>query len=305
MNQQAVSELPAARISADTAAPALSKCPSFDGSSAPVYVIEPQIGWTPLNIAELWRYRDLLFLMIWRDFSASYRQSLVGVAWAVAKPLISMVIFSVIFGRVAGLPSDGIPYPIFAYTALLPWMYFSGCLGDASNSVLNNAGLLSKVYFPRLILPLTSVAKGLVDFVIQFVILLGLMIWYGVAPGWECLSIPAFLLLCPLTALSVGLWLTALNVKYRDVGHAVPFFAQAWMWMTPVIYSSSLIPQRWRIAYGLNPMVSVVEGFRWALLGKAPPDWTMMCVSVTTVLALLVGGLYFFRRVDATFVDIL
>jgi len=211
----------------------------------------------------------------------------------------------VIFGRVAGLPSDGIPYPIFAYTALLPWMYFSGCLGDASNSVLNNAGLLSKVYFPRLILPLTSVAKGLVDFVIQFVILLGLMIWYGVAPGWECLSIPAFLLLCPLTALSVGLWLTALNVKYRDVGHAVPFFAQAWMWMTPVIYSSSLIPQRWRIAYGLNPMVSVVEGFRWALLGKAPPDWTMMCVSVTTVLALLVGGLYFFRRVDATFVDIL
>jgi lipopolysaccharide transport system permease protein len=305
MNQQAVSVLPSARVSAEPAISAIHEGPSSGMSVVPVCVIEPQCGWAPLNIAELWRYRDLLLLMIWRDFSASYRQSIVGVAWAVAKPLISMVIFSVIFGRVAGLPSDGIPYPIFAYTALLPWMYFSGCLCDASNSVPNNSGLLSKVYFPRLVLPLTSVARGLVEFLIQFIILVGLMIWYGVAPGWECLCIPAFVLLCPVTALSVGLWLTALNVKYRDVGHAVPFFAQAWMWMTPVIYSSSLVPHRWRIAYGLNPMVSVVEGFRWALLGKAPPDWTMMWVSVTTVLALLIGGLYFFRRVEATFVDVL
>jgi lipopolysaccharide transport system permease protein len=305
MNQEVVSERPPARIAIEDAIPAALERPSPDLSAVPLCVIEPQSGLVPLNLAELWRYRDLLLLMIWRDFSASYRQSVVGVAWAVAKPVISMVIFSVIFGRVAGLPSDEIPYPIFAYTALLPWMYFSGCLCDASNSVLNNSGLVSKVYFPRLILPLTSAARGLVDFLIQFVVLAVLMIWYGIAPGWECVLIPAFLLLCPLTALSVGLWLTALNVRYRDVGHAVPFFAQAWMWMTPVIYSSSLIPTKWRIVYGLNPMVSVVEGFRWALLGKAPPDWTMMAASATTVLVLLVGGLYFFRRVEATFVDVL
>lgn len=274
-------------------------------SPPPVCVIEPQSGWAPLNLPDLWRYRDLLFLMIWRDFSASYRQSVIGVAWAVAKPLASMVIFTVIFGRVAGLPSDGIPYPIFAYTALLPWMYFSGCLSDSSNSVLANSGLLTKVYFPRLILPLTSVAKGLVDFLIQLLFLAALMAWYRIVPGWEISLIPLLILMCPLTALSVGLWLTALNVKYRDIGHAVPFLAQLWMWMTPVIYSSSLIPAKWRLLYGLNPMVSVVEGFRWALLGKAPPDWTMMAISMSTVLVLLVGGLYFFRRVEAEFVDVI
>jgi len=305
MNQPAVSEGPLAVLACE---PAMTQAPQWRSSdlpAAPLCVIEPQSGWAPLNLPELWRYRDLLLLMIWRDFSANYRQSVVGVAWAVAKPLVSMVIFSMIFGRVAGLPSDEIPYPIFAYTALLPWMYFSGCLCEASNSVINNSGLLSKVYFPKLILPLTSVARGLVDFLIQFVILAALMVWYRVFPGWQCVMIPVFLLFCPLTALSVGLWLTALNVRYRDVGHAVPFFAQAWMWMTPVIYSSSLIPEKWRIVYGLNPMVSVVEGFRWALLGKAPPDWTMMAASATTVLVLFVGGLYFFRRVEATFVDVL
>jgi len=305
MNQEVVSERPPVRIAPQPVFVGAPEEASPSLSVAPLCVIEPQRGWAPLNLAELWRYRDLLLLLIWRDFSAGYRQSVVGVAWAVAKPLISMVIFSVIFGRVAGLPSDDVPYPIFAYTALLPWMYFSTCLCDASNSILNNSGLLSKVYFPRLIFPLTSAARGLVDFLIQFVMLAGLMIWYRIVPGWQCAMIPVFLVLCPLTALSVGLWLTALNVRYRDVGHAVPFFAQGWMWMTPVIYSSSLIPANWRILYGLNPMVSVVEGFRWALLGKAPPDWTMMSASATTVLVLLVGGLYFFRRVEDTFVDVL
>jgi lipopolysaccharide transport system permease protein len=305
MNQEVLSERPPVRIEVERAFVTAPERPLSSLSAAPLCVIEPQRGWAPLQLAEVWRYRDLLLLLIWRDLSAGYRQSIVGVAWAVAKPLISMVIFSVIFGRVAHLPSDEVPYPIFAYAALLPWMYFSTCLCDASNSVLNNSGLLSKVYFPRLILPLTSAARGLIEFLIQFVVLAGLLIWYRIVPGWQCITIPVFLLLCPLTALSVGLWLTALNVRYRDVGHAVPFFAQAWMWMTPVIYSSSLIPTKWRIVYGLNPMVSVVEGFRWALLGKAPPDWTMMAASATTVLVLLVGGLYFFRRVEATFVDVL
>jgi lipopolysaccharide transport system permease protein len=305
MSQELLEQRPTAQAQVETTASPVRENLSAPSSTVPVCVIAPQKGWVPLDLADLWRYRDLLLLLVWRDFSASYRQSIVGVAWAVAKPLISMLIFTVIFGRVAGLPSDGVPYPIFAYSALLPWMYFSGCLCESSNSVINNQGLLSKVYFPRLILPLTCVAKGLVDFLVQFVMLAVLMIWYRVVPGWECLLVPAFLLLCPLTALSVGLWLTALNVKYRDVGLAVPFFVQAWMWMTPVIYSSSMIPKTWRFVYGLNPMVSVIEGFRWALLSKAPPDWTMMGASATTVVVLMVGGLYFFRRVEATFVDVL
>jgi len=268
-------------------------------------VIEPPRRWPTLCMADLWRYRDLLSLLVWREIIAKYRQSVVGIGWVLIKPLTSMVIFTLIFGRVAKLPSDGIPYPIFTFAALLPWMYFAQSLGTASSSVVGGGGILTKVYFPRLVLPLTGVIAGLVDFGVQLVVLMGMMAWYRITPTWGVLLVPAFVLLAAATALSVGLWLTALNVKYRDVGHAVPFFTQAWMWLTPIVYSSSMIPERWRPIYGLNPMVGVVEGFRWAMLGKAAPDWTMMAVSLSVVTVILLSGLYFFRKMETTFADII
>lgn len=271
----------------------------------PLIVIEPPKGWISLNLGEVWRYRDLLWQLVWRSISANYRQSVIGFGWAFIKPVVSMLIFTVVFGKIAGLPSDGIPYPIFSYAALLPWMYFSGCLAGATNSVLGGAGLLTKVYFPRLILPLSTVVTGLIDFAIQFVMLAFLMVWYRVAPGWGLLLVPVFLLQCAVAALSVGLWLTALNVKYRDIGHVVPFFIQAWMWITPIVYSSSMVPPQWRTIYGLNPMVGVIEGFRWTVTGKSPPDWSMMAVSSAVVCVLFVTGLYYFRRLETTFADII
>ena len=279
--------------------PAHGKAPSYRT------VIEPPGRWPTLSMADLWQYRDLLSLLVWREIIAKYRQSVVGIGWVLIKPLTSMVIFTLIFGRVAKLPSDGIPYPIFTFAALLPWMYFSQSLGSASNSIVGGGGILTKVYFPRLILPLTGVIAGLVDFGVQLVVLMGMMAWYRVVPTWGVLLVPVFVLLAAATALSVGLWLTALNVKYRDVGHAVPFFTQAWMWLTPIVYSSSMIPERWRPIYGLNPMVGVIEGFRWAMLGKAAPDWTMMAVSLTVVTLILLSGLYFFRKMETTFADII
>jgi lipopolysaccharide transport system permease protein len=268
-------------------------------------VIEPPSGWPALNLGELWRYRDLLLLLIWRDISANYRQSVIGYGWALFKPVFSMVVFTLIFGKVANLPSDGLPYPLFCYGALLPWLYFSGCLTGSSNSVVQSSHLLTKVYFPRLILPLTSVASGLVDFAVQLVLLAGLMAWYRVVPGWGVLLVPVFVVLCVVTALSVGLWLTALNVKYRDIGHLVPFLAQMWLWLTPIVYPSRLVPEKWRLVFGLNPMTGVVDGFRWALLGSAAPDWRMMGVSLSVVLVLFVSGLYYFRKVERTFADLI
>jgi lipopolysaccharide transport system permease protein len=206
---------------------------------------------------------------------------------------------------VAKMPSDGLPYALFCYAGLLPWMYFAGCLTGSSNSVVANSNLLTKVYFPRLILPLTSLASGLVDFVIQFVLLLGLMAWFGVRPTWGVLLVPGFVLLCMLSALSAGLWLTALNVKYRDVGVMVPFLTQMGMWLTPIVYPSSMFPERWRILLGLNPMAGVVEGFRWAMFGGVAPDWGMMGVAVAVVLVLFVSGLYYFRKVERTFADLI
>jgi lipopolysaccharide transport system permease protein len=297
-------------LTTDTAAPEATVPPrAVDSESEltqpPLCVIEPPQRWIPLNLGEIWRYRDLLFLLVWRDISANYRQSLIGFGWAILRPVISMVIFTVIFGRVAGLPTGGVPYPIFSFTALLPWMYFSGCLTASSSSIVGGSGLLTKVYFPRLILPLATVINGLVEFAIQFLVLLLLMAWYRVTPTWGILLVPVFLLQCATAALSVGLWLTALNVKYRDIGHIVPFLSQAWMWITPIVYSSSMVPEQWRAVYGLNPMVGVVEGFRWAILANAAPDWTMMAVSSTAVLLLLVSGLYYFRRLEVTFADVI
>lgn len=270
-----------------------------------ITVIEPPTGRVRLNLGELWLYRDLLMLLIWRDVSARYRQSVIGYGWAIIKPVLSMIIFTVIFGWLARMPSDDAPYAIFSFAALMPWMYFSGALSSVTNSVVGSGSLLTKVYFPRLILPLTGVAVGLAEMLIQGVILGLLMAWYRFAPGWQIALVPLWVLMCVVTALAFGLWLTALNVKYRDVGMAVPFFLQAWMYLCPIIYPSRIIPDKWRILYGLNPMVGVIEGFRWSILGMAPPDWTMIAVSFAVVAAIFVGGLYYFRTVEATFADVI
>jgi lipopolysaccharide transport system permease protein len=270
----------------------------------PPSVYEPTHGWLSLRLGELWQYRELLYFLTWRDVKIRYKQTALGVAWAVLQPLITMVIFSVIFGQLAKLPSDGIPYPAFSYAALLPWGLFSGALQRAGTSLVANSSLITKVYFPRLVIPISAVAAGLVDFVISFVVLLGLMLYYKITPTWMILTIPLFVLLAILTALAVSLWLSALNVQYRDVQHMIPFLIQAWMYASPVAYSAGLIPTGpWRIIYGLNPMAGVIQGFRWALLRGNPPD-ELMAVSVVIVLLLLVSGLYYFRGMEKTFADV-
>ncbi|VAX37162.1 O-antigen export system, permease protein [hydrothermal vent metagenome] len=265
--------------------------------------IEPQRGWIGVNVGEIWRYRDLLFLLVWRDFTSRYRQSVIGVGWALIRPMISMIVFTIVFGRMAKLPSDGIPYPIFNYTALLPWMFFSSCFTGSSNSLVSGGSLITKVYFPRLILPLSKVVIGLVDLAIQFFFLAILMCWYGIVPTWGILCIPLFLLMSVITALSVGLWMTSLNVKYRDIGHMVPFMTSIWMWMTPIVYSSSIVSEKWKFLYAINPLVGVIDGFRWALLGSRTPDWSMMAVSLTVAMLAFVGGLLFFRRTESQIAD--
>jgi lipopolysaccharide transport system permease protein len=273
----------------------------------PVYrvVIEPQKGWISLNLREVWRYRDLLAVLVWRDFSIRYRQSILGVGWAVVRPVLSVLVFTVVFGMVARLPSDGIPYPLFSFAAMMPWLYFSNALANTTNSVVGGSGLLTKVYFPRLVLPLASIAGGLADLGIQFVLLIGLMLWYGVVPTWAVVLVPLFILECMVVSLALGLWLTALNVKYRDIGQLVPFLTQIWMFMTPIVYASSLVPQRYRALYSLNPLVGVIDGFRWAMLGQSAPDWTILAVSSSVILLLFITGLYYFRKVEQTFADII
>jgi len=268
-------------------------------------VIEPPRGWTSLNLTELWRYRDLLSLLIWRDISSRYRQSVIGYGWAVLKPVLSMIIFTVIFGRVAHLPSDGAPFALFCFAALAPWMYFSTSVSTVTTSVVNSGQFLTKVYFPRLVLPLSSAAVGLAEWAVQIVVLAVLMACYRVTPEWQIVFAPVFVLACVLATLAFGIWLTALNVKYRDVGQIVPFVLQAWMWLCPIVYPSSMIPAKWRLLYGLNPMVGVIEGFRWSVLGTSTPDWTMMFVSLTMVTALFVGGLYYFRKTEIAFADVI
>jgi lipopolysaccharide transport system permease protein len=281
-------------------------------AAAPVMVIEPPAGLVGLNLAELWRYRDLLLVLVWRDISANYRQSLIGFGWAVFKPVFTLAVFTLVFGKIANLPSDNIPYPLFCFAGLIPWLYFATCLQGTSQSVVGSGYLVTKVYFPRLILPLTNVVSGLMDFGIQFVLFLGMVLWYrfvlneGPGLGWGVLLVPCLVAMCMLVALSVGLWLTALNVKYRDIGQLVPFLIQMWMWLTPVVYPSSMVPERLRLLFGLNPMTGVVETFRWALFpGAAAPDWSMVGISFAAVAALFVGGLFFFRKVERTFADIL
>lgn len=266
-------------------------------------MIRPSRGWVALNLRDLWRYRELLYFLTWRDIKVRYKQTALGAAWAVLQPFFTMVVFSIFFGRLARVPSDGIPYPIFAYTALLPWSYFAGALDRAGNSLVGSSHLITKVYFPRLAIPISAVLAGLVDFGIAFVVLLGMMLYYGFAPTTAALTLPFFLLLSVATALAVGLWLSALNVQYRDVRYAIPFLIQVWLFATPIAYSSTLVPEQWRALYGLNPMAGVVEGFRWALLGKAPPG-PLLSVSVMVVILLLIGGLFYFRRMEKSFADV-
>jgi lipopolysaccharide transport system permease protein len=270
----------------------------------PTAVIAPPTRWESLALGELWQYRELLFFFVWRDIKVRYKQTLFGAAWAVIQPVFTMLVFSVFFGRLAGVPSDGLPYPIFAYAALVPWTYFANSITTAGNSLVDQERIISKVYFPRLLMPLASILAGLVDFTIAFAVLLGLIAWYGISITWAVLTLPLFILLAALAALAVGLWLAALNVQFRDVRYAIPFIVQFWLFATPVAYSSSLVPERWRILYGLNPMAGVVEGFRWALLGQGSPPEPMLGVSVLTVLVILVSGLYFFRRLEQSFVDV-
>ncbi|MDM8541603.1 ABC transporter permease [Desulfococcaceae bacterium HSG9] len=258
-----------------------------------------------LNISEIWEYRELLSMFVWRDIAVRYKQSLIGIGWAVIQPVMTMIIFSLIFGYLAKLPSEGIPYPIYTFCALLPWNYFARSLTDSSDSLVSSANLVTKVYFPRLILPLSKVLAGFIDFTIAFVILLALMVWYQIAPSYGIFLLPAFMLIAILTAFGIGLWLTALNVKYRDIKFVVPFITQLWMYTSPVAYSTSLIPEKWQWLYGLNPMVGVIEGFRWALLSKGAPDPVMMSVSTVIVLIILVGGIYYFRKTEQTFSDII
>jgi lipopolysaccharide transport system permease protein len=272
---------------------------------AEVTEISPARTAFSLDIKELWQYRELLFLLAWRDATIRYKQSVVGIGWALIQPLLMMIIFSVVFGRFAGLPSDGIPYPVFSLCALLPWNYFSRSVADSSNSLVGASHLLTKVYFPRLILPVEKVFSGLIDAGIAFVLLLGVMAWYHVVPPARIVMLPLFMLIAMLTAFGVGLWLTALNVKYRDVGFIVPFLVQIWMYASPVAYSSSIVPPRWKLLYGLNPMVGVVEGFRWALLGRRPPDAVTIAASLPIVALLIVSGLWYFHRMERTFADLI
>ena len=343
-------------LSSDFAADGPAEAADAHGAE-PVTVIVPEEGWVSLELGELWRYRDLLMLLAWRDIAARYRQSVIGYGWAVLKPVLSMAIFTFIFSKVAGIKSDGSPYPLFAFTGMLPWLYFSNTLSASTTSVVTSSNMLTKVYFPRVVLPVSSVVIGLVEFGIQAIVLTGLIVYFHNAPvtgaanderpasaaavsdatasdkslhlessalagkadadnapgeqpwrfvfGWRTLCVPLFLIMCVLTALAVGLWLTALNVKYRDVGQATPFLVQAWFYLSPIVYPSSLVSPELRTYFGLNPMVGVIEGFRWSVLGSTTPDWRMMGASAAVVSVLLISGLYFFRRTESTFADII
>ena len=266
--------------------------------------IKPANGLAALNLRDLWIYRELIYFMIWRDLKVRYKQTLLGAFWAILQPVLTVLIFNFLFSSVAKMPSDGLPYPIFSYTALLPWGLFATALNSASRSLTSNSNMIGKVYFPRLILPMASVLGGLVDFAIAFVILIGLMIYYHVTPGWNALwALPVFTLLSIITALGVALWLSAINVQYRDVGYALPFLSQFWMFITPIAYSSKVISEKWQIVYALNPMAGVVNGFRWALLGSGNPPDILVAVSVGIALIILFTGLIYFRNMEKTFAD--
>jgi lipopolysaccharide transport system permease protein len=276
---------------------------ALEGSPLPSMRIEAKTGWVTLRLKELWEYREFLYFLTWRDVKVRYKQTVLGAAWAIIQPLLTMLVFSLFFGRLAKVPSDGLPYPLFAYTALVPWTFFANSLSQSSNSLVGNAHLLTKVYFPRLIVPIAAVASQILDFVLAFIVLLGMMIYYGIGLKPQAIFLPCLLLLSLVMALGAGLWFSALNVHYRDVRYVLPFVIQFWMFATPIAYPSSLLSEPWRTVYGLNPMAGVVEGFRWALLGSKSGPPPMILVSSIAAICLLLAGAFYFRRMEKTFAD--
>lgn len=273
-------------------------------SEVPLVILHPASGWSLMNFRDLWLYRELIFFMTWRDLKVRYKQTILGISWAVLKPFMTMVVFSIFFGQLASMPSDGVPYPIFSFTGVLVWELFANALSVTSRSLVSNAHMITKIYFPRIILPLSSVLSGLVDFFIAFLILIGMMIYYKITPTVNVWTLPAFILLALITALGVGLWLAALNVLYRDVNYITPFLTQFWLFLTPIVYPTSLLSEKWQIVYALNPMVGVVEAFRWAILGggRAAPGLPVL-ISAVVAVVLLITGLLFFRRTERLFAD--
>ncbi len=266
--------------------------------------IRPSSTWTSLELNELWAYRELLYFLTWRDIKVRYKQTALGLTWAVLKPLSLMLIFTVVFGWLAQVPSDGLPYPVFSLCAILPWQLFAQMLSSTSQSLVSNQNLLTKVYFPRLVIPLAALGVGLMDFMIAAAILACVMAYFQMVPTLLTLLLPSFVLLAIMMSLGVGFWFSALNIQYRDVGHALPFLTQLWFFATPIAYPSSLVPESWRTWYGLNPMATVVEGFRWSLLGTGGLSTDMWLTSVAVTVAVFVSGLYYFRRVEETFADV-
>lgn len=291
----------ATQVAQDSKASSLSKGP--DRASIAVH-IEPSKGWVSLRLGELFDYRELLYFLVWRDVKVRYKQTALGASWAIIQPFLTMVVFSLFFGKLAKIPSDGVPYPIFSFTALVPWTFFASSLTNASNSLVGSSNLLKKVYFPRLAIPIATVLSGLVDFGIAFSMLIAMMFWYGLVPTVNALWLPLFVLLALVTSLGVGLWLSAMNVQYRDVKYVVPFLTQFWLFATPVAYPTSLLTGKWRELYALNPMVGVVEGFRWALLGTRNRPNGIVAVSSISALVILITGAFYFRRMERTFADV-
>src|SRR5262249_3073870 len=261
-------------------------------------------GWVPLKLSELWEYRELLYFLVWRDIKVRYKQTALGAAWAIIQPFMTMVVFSLFFGHLAKMPSDNVPYPIFSFAALVPWTFFAGGLSQSSNCLVGSSSLITKVYFPRLVVPLASAFSGIVDFLIAVAMLIAMMLYYGLIPTLNIIWLPLLVLLAFITSVGAGLWLSALNVEYRDVRYIVPFIIQFWMFATPIAYPSSLLPEPWRTVYGLNPMVGVVEGFRWALLGTNTRPGPIIAVSGTVALLILITGAFYFRRMEKTFADL-
>jgi lipopolysaccharide transport system permease protein len=284
---------------------AATQARSFDAhGESPVVRIAARRGWLALDIKELWAYRELLYFFVWRDIKVRYKQTAIGAAWAVLQPVLAMLVFSLFFGVLAKIPSQGLPYPVFYYCALLPWLYFSTSMQAATNIVVDQQRVITKVYFPRVVLPIASVLSGLLDFAISFVVFLGMMLYYRMIPTIAVIWLPAFLLLAVLTALGVGLWLSALNAMYRDVRYVVPFLVQFWMFASPVAYPSSLVPVKWRWLYGLNPMAGVIEGFRWALTGHGQPPSVLLAASSLAVILLVLSGLVYYHAMEGTIADV-
>ena len=275
-------------------------------ANVPHLRIQPSRGWVPLRLRELWLYRELLFFLTWRDIKVRYKQTVLGAGWAIIQPFMTMVVFSLFFGRLAQMPSDGVPYPLFSFAALVPWTLFAYGLTEASNSLVGSSNLIKKVYFPRLLIPLSSVMAGVVDFLLAFAVLLVMVIAYGTPLTWHLLWIPPLVLLTLVTSLGVGMWMSALNAEFRDIRYVIPFLTQFWLFMTPIAYPASLIENpTLQALYSLNPMVGVVEGFRWALLGTSTEPGPMILVSAVAAVALLIGGMFYFRRMEKTFADVL